>query len=155
MNITNDIHAVGNGRIIGYCCGPDINELLSPCYSAPSVCSIKTTGVESFSSNRQPETDIYHHISRSTELCDVLLPDKPIFIRRIIGSASFTINIPDYNKIIDISARFGDITLQITTMQGTAVYNTYPTPDFINNALILRVSIIIQFARNVSLVTII
>ncbi|MHB1152921.1 MAG: hypothetical protein ACYCWE_13185 [Eubacteriales bacterium] len=134
----NQIHAFGNGQIIGYCRGSNINELLCPYYSAPSICRIETDDNESFSTIRQPESDIYRHISSSATICDVLVPDRPILMRRIDGLASFSIKLPEYTKVCDISARFGSITLQVTIKQGTPVYNTYPAPDFIFCGLILR-----------------
>jgi hypothetical protein len=134
----NNIHAFGNGHIIGYCRGSDIFELLCPYYSAPSMCSIETADSNTYITTRQPGSDIYTHTSPTVEICDVLVPDKPVFMRHIKGSASFIIHLPAYTNVCDVSARFGRVTLQITIKQGTAVYNTYPAPDFIYCGLILH-----------------
>lgn len=132
------IHAFGNGHIIGYCRGSDIFELLCPYYSAPSMCRIETADSGTFITTRQPDSDIYMHTSPRAEICDVLVPDKPVFMRHVKGTASFVIHLPAYTSVCDVSARFGNVTLQITIKQGTAVYNTYPAPDFIYCGLILR-----------------
>ncbi len=134
----NDMHAFGNGHLIGYCKGPNIHQFLCPCYSAPSMCSIETANDQTFVTKRLPASDIYRHISPSTEIYDVCVPEKPIFMRHVKGIAGFTVNLPAYTKIHDMSSRFGSITLQITIEQGTPVYNTYPLPVFLYNALIFR-----------------
>lgn len=134
----NAVHAFGNGHIIGYCRGADIFELLCPNYSAPSMCGIYTTDKNNYKTVRHSLSDIYTHTSESGSICDVVLPGKPIFLRRITGTASFVIKIPAYASVCDVSAYYGRITLQIKIKQGTPVYNTYPAPCFINCALILR-----------------
>lgn len=134
----NEIHAVGNGQIIGYCKGSDIIELLCPFYSAPSMCSIQTSDNRLFTTTRHPGSDIYTHTSSDAVICDVLVHDKPVMMRQINGNASFTIKFPDYAEVSDMSPRFGNIALMVTIKQGTPVYNTYPVPDFVFCGLILR-----------------
>ncbi len=139
--MVNPIYAAGNGKVIAYLKGADIFQLMLPCYTAPTL--FELINKNDYITDRI-YGDIYIHKNEKAELKDITVSNMPVFMRNICGKADFSIKIHDYVDVYDISNRYGMTTLLLKIKQGTPVYNTYPLPEFIYCALVLRGDFIIE-----------
>lgn len=91
------VHALGNGRMCVYEKGPNILQLFGPTYSVPTILelSVLPGDTQGFTSYREEETDIWHHVieleeNKTCELTDTVHTKHAAFIRNIIGNTPIT-----------------------------------------------------------------
>ncbi len=123
-----NIHALGNGRIGAYECGPDIIQVFGPPYSAPTLGSLVTeSGDSEWVSSREPGAAIWIHTSPFGLLHDFVASSDPVLVRKIDASAplNFTLQLNPASRV-SFSPNASHLTCEIPA--GVFFYPPYPYP---------------------------
>lgn len=123
-----NIHALGNGRIGAYECGPDIIQVFGPPYSAPTLGSLVTeSGGSEWVSSREPGAAIWIHTSPFGLLHDFVASSDPVLVRKIDASAplNFTLQLNPASRV-SFFPNASHLTCEIPA--GVFFYPPYPYP---------------------------
>lgn len=129
MTQKNDsMHALGNGQMGAYACGPDIIQIFGPPYSTPNLGRLVTEpdGSE-WTSSREPGAAIWMHASASGRLRDFVASGYPVLVREIEASVplNFTLQLHPAARVA-FSPQAAELTCEIPA--GVFFYSHYPYP---------------------------
>jgi hypothetical protein len=139
------IHPIGNGNMLVYGQGPNIDRLFGPPYSSPSYLQMflsdtaRTLRVES---KREKNTAIWHHKVYNedrliAQMVDYILPDKNVFFRdvEVKENLTFSVTVPPEINAYPMEGYFNYIknesvaSVLLSIPMGTLFFVRNPIPE--------------------------
>lgn len=97
-------HVIGNGNMLMYCLGPNIESGYGCCYSSPPFFNMEILGDWRCAARRRRGTAVWdYEVTRDGQLCarftDVMHPGKQLFIRRFETDEELTFRLKPEKQI--------------------------------------------------------